>query len=268
MKLVTWNINSIRIRLDHVKQLVDNYNPDVICFQETKVRDELFPQMEVRAMGYDHLHIAGEKSYNGVAILSKIPFTQTDALSWCGREDKRHISVKLVNGIELNNFYIPAGGDEPDETVNPKFAHKLQFLDEMTQWCVGRADDGKTRIMVGDFNIAPLETDVWDHKKLKNIITHTAVEIERLDKLQAAGNWVDAMREKILPEEKCFTWWSYRARDWRAANKGRRLDHVWVSPDLKEKVRSCNVLLDLRGLEKPSDHAPVLVELDLHSQKS
>ncbi len=263
MKLVTWNINSVRIRLAHVKRLVDTYNPDVICFQETKVRDEQFPLIDLKAMGFDHIHFSGEKSYNGVAILSKIPFSEEQALSWCGREDKRHSSVVLEGGIELNNFYIPAGGDEPDAEKNPKFAHKLQFLDEMTDWCANRQDDKVKRIMVGDFNIAPLETDVWDHKKLKNIITHTEIEIDRLDKLQQAGGWVDAMRMHILPEEKCFTWWSYRARDWLASNKGRRLDHVWVTPNLSDGVKSCEVLLDLRGQEKPSDHAPVLVEIDL-----
>jgi len=265
MKLVTWNINSVRIRLDHVRQLVEQANPDVICFQETKVRDDLFPLIDLQAMGFDHIHFAGEKSYNGVAILSKIPFEQTEVLSWCGREDKRHVGVRLVGGIDLHNFYIPAGGDEPDARVNPKFAHKLQFLDEMTDWCATTHQDGVKRIMVGDFNIAPLETDVWDHKKLKNIITHTEVEIDRLNKLQSAGHWVDAMRQHIQPDEKCFTWWSYRARDWRAANKGRRLDHVWVTPALQDCVKSCEVLLDLRGLEKPSDHAPALVEIDLQT---
>lgn len=263
MKLVTWNINSVRIRLEQVKQLTDTYQPDVICLQETKVRDELFPLIELQAMGYDHVHYAGQKSYNGVAILSKIPFTNTDALSWCDKEDKRHTSVVLENGIELDNFYIPAGGDEPDAAINPKFAHKLQFLDEMTAWCKKRFKTGDRRIIVGDFNIAPLETDVWDHKKLRKVITHTEIEIARLDKLQAAGSWIDAMRMIISADEKCFTWWSYRAKDWAAANKGRRLDHVWVTPALEHTVKSCEVLLDLRGLEKPSDHAPVLVELDL-----
>ena len=263
MKLVTWNINSVRIRMDHVKKLVDDYAPDVICFQETKVRDEQFPLIDLQSLGFDHIHFSGEKSYNGVAILSKIPFSNPQALSWCGREDKRHTSVVLDGGIELNNFYIPAGGNEPNAETNPKFAHKLQFLDEMTTWCAERADKGAKRIMVGDFNIAPLETDVWDHKKLKNIITHTEIEINRLDKLQAAGHWIDAMRMHILPEEKCFTWWSYRARDWLASNKGRRLDHVWVTPALENGVKSCEVLLELRGQEKPSDHAPVLVEIDL-----
>lgn len=263
MKLVTWNINSIRIRLEHVQKLVNDHAPDVICFQETKVRDDLFPVDALQDMGYPHIHFAGEKSYNGVAILSKIPFTNPDALSWCAREDKRHSSVVLENGIELNNFYIPAGGDEPNADTNPKFAHKLQFLDEMTDWCAQRFSSDAKRIMVGDFNIAPLETDVWDHKKLKNIITHTEIEITRLAKLQQAGQWVDAMREHILPQEKCFTWWSYRARDWLASNKGRRLDHVWVTPNLKDSVSGCEVLLDLRGQEKPSDHAPVLVTFRL-----
>jgi exodeoxyribonuclease III len=263
MKLVTWNINSVRIRLEHIKHLCDSYDPDVICLQETKVRDELFPLLELQAMGFDHIHYAGQKSYNGVAILSKIPFSNPQNLIWCKTDDKRHASVILENGIELDNFYIPAGGDEPDASINPKFAQKLQFLDEMTAWCAQRIQPNDRRIIVGDFNIAPLETDVWDHKKLRKIITHTEIEIDRLDKLQAAGAWLDAMRMMIEPNEKCFTWWSYRANDWQAANKGRRLDHVWVTKALESTVKSCKVLLDIRALEKPSDHAPVLVEFNL-----
>jgi exodeoxyribonuclease-3 len=259
MKLVTWNINSIRIRLAHVQQLVDHYDPDVICFQETKVRDEQFPQLELKAMGFDHILFSGEKSYNGVAILSKKPISLHETRSWCAREDKRHISVMLDGKIELHNFYIPAGGDDPDAEKNPKFAHKLQFLAELVDWSEDCVSRGGSRIMVGDYNIAPLETDVWDHKKLKNIITHTEIEIIALDKIQKAGLWVDAMRHCIDPAEKCFTWWSYRAGDWQASNKGRRLDHVWVSSDLTDNIADCQVLLDLRGLEKPSDHAPVMV---------
>lgn len=265
MKLVTWNINSVRLRIEQLATLMERYTPDVVCLQETKVRDDLFPLQAIQDLGLKHVHFAGEKSYNGVCILSKKPFSETSHLSWCMRLDKRHVAVRFEDGLELHNFYIPAGGDEPDAEKNPKFAHKLQFLDEMTQWShkiYQEAPDSK-RIMVGDFNIAPLETDVWDHKKLKNIITHTQTEIDRLAHLQEAGNWVDVMRRHIHPDDKCFTWWSYRARDWKAANKGRRLDHVWASPALKEASRSAEVLMDLRGLEKPSDHAPVLVEFDL-----
>ena len=262
MKLVTWNINSIRIRLDHVKKLVDEYAPDVICFQETKVRDSLFPSLELQAMGYRHIAISGEKSYNGVAILAKETLSETETLQFCGREDKRHLKAVLANGIRLDNFYIPAGGDEPDAEINPKFAHKLQFLNEMNDWTEGLKDQEK-RIMVGDFNIAPLEHDVWDHKKLKNIITHTEIEINHLAKIQRSGNWIDAMRHLIPAEKKCFTWWSYRASDWKTSNKGRRLDHVWISPDLLPVLENVLVLEDLRSVDKPSDHAPVMVSLSL-----
>lgn len=263
MKLVTWNINSVRLRLDQLRLLSETVAPDVVCLQETKVRDALFPLEDIRSLGFSYVHFRGEKSYNGVCILSKRPFVETFALSWCGREDKRHVGVCFEDGLELHNFYIPAGGDEPDAAKNPKFAHKLQFLDEMTDWCRRQhlENPNSKRIMVGDFNIAPLETDVWDHKKLKNIITHTQTERDRLNALQQSADWVDAMRTHIPPDEKCFTWWSYRARDWKAANKGRRLDHVWVSPALGSQTVRAKVLLELRGLEKPSDHAPVLVEM-------
>lgn len=264
MKLVTWNINSLRMRMGHVARLVDQYNPDVVCFQETKVRDEQFPLQDLEDLGFEHVYFAGEKSYNGVAIASKIPFSKGTQRDWCAKGDKRHCAVTLENGVELHNFYIPAGGDEPDVEINPKFAHKLDFLAEMTAWSESLEDQADTkRIIVGDFNIAPLEQDVWDTKKLKKVVSHTPLERETLNNLQAAGAWVDAMRTKIPPTEPCFTWWSYRAKDWRASNKGRRLDHVWVSPATAPAIGAVEVLLDLRGGEKPSDHAPVLVTFDL-----
>jgi len=262
MKLVTWNINSLRMRIAHVQRLVETRDPDVICFQETKVQDKQFPLADLQALGFAHVYFAGEKSYNGVAIASKQPFAQTEAWSWCGKEDKRHCMVTFESGLELHNFYIPAGGDEPDPEVNPKFAHKLQFLSEMTQWSQGLQDqDTKPRIIVGDFNIAPLVTDVWDHKKLKNVVSHTAIEIERLSLLQEAGQWHDAIRASIDPSEPCFTWWSYRAKDWQASNKGRRLDHIWASPAIAHKLENAEVVLAQRGGEKPSDHAPVLISV-------
>jgi exodeoxyribonuclease-3 len=261
IRIATWNINSVRIRLGLLARLAEEASPDVVCLQETKVTDELFPAEEIAALGYTHQHIAGQKGYNGVAILSRLPLAETGREDWCAKGDCRHIQATLPNGVVLHNFYVPAGGDIPDPDKNDKFAHKLQFLREMAAWWDKPAQRGGAQMMIGDLNIAPLETDVWSHKQLLKIVSHTPVEVDHLDKVMAAGRWVDAVRRFIPPEEKLYTWWSYRARDWDAANKGRRLDHVWVTPPLVESLRGAEVLRAVRGWEKPSDHVPVIVDI-------
>lgn len=262
MKITTWNINSVRLRLPLIKRLISEIDPDVICLQETKVVDELFPAEDIKKLGYTHQAFSGEKSYNGVAILSRLPLKNIQTLKWCGKQDCRHISAELPKKIELNNFYIPAGGDIPDPKENDKFAHKLKFLRETTKWSKDRQDGKAKRIIVGDLNIAPLETDVWSHKQLLKVVSHTPVEVDLLDKLQAAGPWVDAVREVIPPEEQIFSWWSYRSKDWTVNDRGRRLDHVWVTEPLKKKIKDAHILRDSRSWEKPSDHVPVTVEID------
>lgn len=262
MRLVTWNINSVRLRAPLVQRLVDEVAPDVLCLQETKVVDELFPH-DALAELFPHRHVRGMKAYNGVAILSRIPFTETGGQDWCGRADARHASVTFDGGVELHDFYVPAGGDEPDPDINDKFAHKLRFLDEMTAWSRAQASPQAKRILVGDLNIAPLEHDVWSHKQLLKIVSHTPVEVERLQQLQASQDWVDAARHFVPDTEKLFSWWSYRSRDWRESNRGRRLDHVWVTPALTKSLRSASVFTDARDWLKPSDHAPVVVDIDI-----
>lgn len=262
MKLITWNINSVRLRMPLLAKLTEAEKPDVVCLQETKVNDDLFPAADIEALGYEHLHFRGMKGYNGVAILSRIPFESRDGKDWCGRTDCRHAEVRLEGGIALHNFYVPAGGDVPDPDENEKFAHKLAFLEEMTAWFSKAHKSKDPAILVGDLNIAPLETDVWSHKQLLKVVSHTPIEVEKLDAVQQSNDWVDAVRRMIPPEETLYSWWSYRARDWSAADKGRRLDHVWVTPPLAEKVQSAKVLRPARGWEKASDHAPVIVELD------
>ncbi|MDA0702432.1 MAG: exodeoxyribonuclease III [Proteobacteria bacterium] len=261
IRIATWNINSVRIRLGLLARLAQEASPDIVCLQETKVTDDLFPAEEIAALGYRHQHIAGQKGYNGVAILSRLPLAGTGREDWCAKGDCRHIRATLPNGVVLHNFYVPAGGDIPDPDKNDKFAHKLQFLREMAAWWDKPASRKGAQILVGDLNIAPLETDVWSHKQLLKIVSHTPIEVDHLDKFMAAGRWVDAVRRFIPPEEKLYTWWSYRARDWDAADKGRRLDHVWVTPPLVDSLRGAEVLRAVRGWEKPSDHVPVIVDL-------
>ncbi len=188
-------------------------------------------------------------------------------MGFCGRADARHISAVLgpeagpAAGLVLHNFYIPAGGDVPDRSINDKFGHKLDFLQELRAWG-GRRPSGPA-ILVGDLNVAPLEHDVWSHKQLLDVVSHTPVETEALETLRGEAGWIDAARHLTPEPEKIFTWWSYRSPDWSAANKGRRLDHAWVSPDLAGTVRAVDVLREARGWERPSDHVPVTLGLDL-----
>ncbi len=262
MRLVTWNINSIRQRVNLLEKLNIEYSPDVVCFQETKAQNIDFPLEGIQALGFPHVYMVGQKSYNGVAICSKLPLTNEESKDWAGKSDCRHQSVTLPNGVEVHNFYVPAGGDEPDRTINDKFAHKLDFLTEMTDRFPKEKDNSKPMVLVGDLNIAPLEDDVWNHKQLVKVVSHTPIEVDALNKVMDAFGWIDAMRQHIPIPEKLYSWWSYRAKDWRKANKGRRLDHIWVTEPLKNKIKHVEVILDGRGWEKPSDHAPVLIEFE------
>jgi exodeoxyribonuclease-3 len=265
LRIATWNINSLRLRLPLLPRLIEALQPDVLCLQETKVPDELFPLEGVKALGFDHIRFRGMKGYNGVAILSRIPFAHHDlAPDWCGKGDCRHLAVELDapgGPIELHNFYIPAGGDVPDRTVNDKFGHKLDFMAEATQWFAARTGLSRS-ILVGDLNIAPLEHDVWSHKQLLDVVSHTPVETEGLLAWQRAG-WIDGVRHFVPADEKLYSWWSYRNRDWRGSDRGRRLDHVWVTDDLGGALARQTILKDARDWTQASDHVPVCVELAL-----
>jgi exodeoxyribonuclease III len=261
LRLITWNINSVRLRIDLVRRLLQGQEPDILCLQETKTPDELFPREAFEALGYRHMLVHGMKGYNGVAVLARQPFATATTRAWCARTDCRHAIVELPGGIELHNIYVPAGGDVPDPEENPKFAHKLQFLDELTAWFAAERDGGRPMIAVGDLNIAPLENDVWSHKQLLKVVSHTPIEVEKLGALQRAGGFVDAIRHFVPPEQRLYTWWSYRARDWAASDRGRRLDHIWVTPPLAGSLGSARVFRDSRGWDQASDHVPVMVEL-------
>ncbi len=266
LTVTTWNINSVRLRIDLVARLVAAVRPDVLCLQETKCPDDRFPLKDIQAMGLPHVAFVGQKGYHGVAIASRLPIVSTDRLSLGGKDDARHVAVTLgpqAHGVTIHNFYIPAGGDIPDPDLNEKFAHKLRYLDDLRAWGRDARPAAGPAILVGDLNVAPLENDVWSHKQLLDVVSHTPVETQALETLRQEAGWVDAMR-RLRPEpERIYTWWSYRSPDWAAADKGRRLDHVWISPALDPALRSVEVFREARAWDRPSDHAPVTAVLEL-----
>lgn len=237
-----------------------DHGPDVLCLQETKAMDSVFPQENFKELGYNHLYFSGIKSYNGVAILSKFPLEESQTHHHCGKKDARHVSARVKGPFELDLhcLYVPAGGDIPDRAQNEKFGHKLDFVDELRDQ-LSTTTQERSRILVGDFNIAPFEHDVWSHKQLKDVVSHTGIEIEKLTQFLEGGDYIDTARHFIPESEKSYSWWSYRARDWAASNRGRRLDHIWVSADLKDKLISYESLSEARGWQpKPSDHVPIM----------
>jgi exodeoxyribonuclease-3 len=264
LRIATWNINSLRLRLPLLPGLIAALDPEVICLQETKVPDPLFPEAALRALGYPHVFGRGMKGYNGVAILSRLPFSVlADAPDWCNKGDSRHLAVALDCAgapVVLHNFYIPAGGDIADPALNAKFAHKLAMLAETRAWFA--AHPPRRSILLGDLNVAPLPSDVWNHRQLLDVVSHTPVETAGLDAWMATG-FIDAVRHFVPPPQPHFTWWSYRNRDWRASNRGRRLDHIWVSADLRSALRQHVTLSEARDWPQTSDHVPVCVALEV-----
>lgn len=264
MKFVTWNINSVRLRLPLVLQFLQEQQPDVLALQEIKCTNDQFPQKAFAEAGYNYQAVHGQKAYHGVAIISRLPLTEIETRTFCDIEQSRHISAKVDFGrgaIRLHNFYIPAGGDVPDVETNEKFRHKLDFFAELQSWFKHR-DFEKAQLIAGDFNIAPHENDVWSHKQLLKVVSHTPIEIETLNNLQQQGQWVDLVRKHIPTDQRLYSWWSYRAKDWNSSDKGRRLDHIWSTGDVAEHSKNAEILREWRGQsEKPSDHAPVLVQI-------
>lgn len=262
-KLATWNVNSIRIRLDLLKKLIELENPDIICLQEVKAKKEDFPFVEVEALGYPNIALYGMPGYNGVAILAKEPMKDIAEQNWVGKTDARHIKAVVFDDIEINNIYIPAGGDLPDPILNLSFAHKLTFMDDISEFYEQHKSElsAKKMLLCGDFNVAPYENDVWNHKQMLKIVSHTPIEVERLNRLKASLDFVDLAREFYSEDEKLFSWWSYRNPNWETNDKGRRLDHIWVTPNLKERIISYKILKNVRKWERPSDHVPVIIEI-------
>lgn len=260
MKIVTWNINSVRLRLLLLHKLILEYKPDVICLQETKVIDSLFPYQAIRDMGYE-VYYTGSKAYNGVAILTLMTADNNFCLRFYN-DDKRHIAIGIEE-IEIHNFYVPAGGDAPDVELNLKFRHKLSYLEQMYNWFKTYRFSHGNMILVGDLNIAPYEHDVWSSKALRNEVSHTDIERSTLLHMCDSLNFIDSARHFIDMEQKYYSWWSYRNIDWQKSNRGRRLDHIWVSNDLKDKMDNIQMITEARSWPRPSDHVPYLLEINV-----
>ena len=255
MKIISWNVNSVRARISYVNELLQTENPDFLCLQETKIIDNEFPIKSFTEQGY-FSYFCGIPSYNGVAILSKKKSINISKLNLCNKSDARIISVE-TSDFDIMSVYVPAGGDTPDPNTNPKFRHKLLFLDELNQLLKTK----KKIIVCGDLNVAPYEDDVWSHKSLINVVSHTEIEREKIRKIIEDCNLIDAVRYFVNPPQNIFTWWSYRSPNHKKNNRGRRLDHIWVSKQIRNKLLSSKILEKYRSKEKPSDHVPVCLEL-------
>lgn len=258
--LATWNINSVRLREDIVARLLEDEAPDILCLQECKSPVEKIPAERFAEIGYIHMIARGQKGYNGVAILSKLPIEDIGDRDFADLGHARHVAGRLENGTIIHNFYVPAGGDIPDRDKNEKFGQKLDYLTGMRDWF--RSNKPEKAVLVGDLNIAPREDDVWSHKQLLKVVSHTPVEVEHLAEVMETGGWQDVTRNDI-PQGQLYSWWSYRSPNWDAADKGRRLDHVWASADISNAAHSSRILRAARGWDKPSDHAPVFATFDL-----
>jgi len=270
LKVISWNINSIRIRLEQLKKIVGELNPDIICLQETKCENDKFPLASVQELGYKYIAHKGQASYNGVAIISRIRFKNLIHKDFCDKNDCRYIGAEfnLVTknkSLKLHNFYVPAGGDEPDINVNPKFKHKLDFLDEMHHHLKDQIIDKQYHIIVGDMNIAPHVNDVWSHKQLINVVSHTDIERSKISEIINTQKFCDVLRHFANEDEKVYSWWSYRNRDWKKSNRGRRLDHIWITDNLLKYYMEHNIFQMARDFERPSDHVPISATFQLGS---
>ena len=266
LRIASWNINSVRLRADHVARFVQRHAPDVLCLQEIKCREAEFPVQAFADAGLPYLKISGQKGWHGVAIASALPLEDAPDLAVCREGHARSVSA-IVAGVEIQNFYVPAGGDTPDRNVNPKFDHKLDFLERLTAQ-MRRRDPKAPLVIAGDLNVAPGEHDVWNHRFMSRIVSHTPAEVGAMEALRASLGFIDLTRAATPEPVKLFSWWSYRAADFRLSNRGLRLDHIWISPGLEEASRrsggaAARVHDEVRAWERPSDHAPISADLIL-----
>lgn len=261
--IASWNINSVRLRQHQVAAFLKAWRPDVLCLQEIRCPTDCFPAATFRKFGYEYMAIRGRKNHHGVAILSRRPIMRVDTHIFCDLDDARHV-MAVIDGLRVHSLYVPAGGDVPDASLNPKFAHKLAFLEEMRHWLAAETARGAPVVLTGDLNVAPLAEDVWDHAEMRRVITHTDIERAALMKVLTESGMTDVVRIHQPPPQEVFTWWSYRAgNDWQLHNRGRRLDHIWATPQLALHCSEVAIARETRGWPRPSDHVPLLARFDV-----
>jgi exodeoxyribonuclease-3 len=266
LRITTWNVNSVRLRAEQVARFVAEQAPDVLCMQEIKCQASEFPVRAFEDAGLHHLAIIGQKGWHGVAIASRLPLEPVQSLTLCREGHARVVSANVA-GIEIHNLYIPAGGDVPDRTLNAKFDHKLDFFGRLTAAMSSR-DKRSPLILAGDFNVAPGEFDVWNHRFMSKVVSHTPIEVAAMAALRASLDFIDPIRAGMPEPQKLASWWSYRAEDFRASNRGLRLDHLWLTPGLRDAALRKGagpgqIHEHVRAWDRPSDHAPVSVDLAL-----
>jgi exodeoxyribonuclease-3 len=253
MKIATWNVNSLKVRLGHLLEWLGHEAPDVVCLQETKTEDAAFPAAAIEAAGYQ-VAFSGQKTYNGVAIVSRLPMTDVVAgIPGYVDEQKRVLSA-TVAGMRIVCAYIPNG----QSVDSDKYQYKLQWLAALTGWLRAEIAAYPRLALLGDYNIAPEDIDVHDPAAWAGQVLCSVPERDAFRGLIALG-LTDSFRRFPQPE-RSFTWWDYRMNAFRR-KMGLRIDHILLSTPLAETCTACRVDISLRGLERPSDHAPVIAEL-------
>ena len=253
MKIATWNVNSINIRLPVLLEWLGKTQTDVICLQETKCVDESFPYQAINEAGYQTAFF-GQKSYNGVAILSKHEIEDVQkGFHDDDDEQPKRLIAGTVNGVRLVNTYIPNGS----ELWTDKFTFKLDWLQRLRRFFDETCDKGRDVLLCGDFNVAPDELDVWSVPVWEGKLHFSRPERAAIHHVKQWG-FVDVFR-KLNPDAKEYSWWDYREGSWQR-NRGLRIDHIWTSPSLADKCTGCWIDKEPRALEKPSDHTPVIAE--------
>jgi exodeoxyribonuclease-3 len=256
MKLATWNVNSLKVRLPHVLDWLSLHQPDALCLQELKLEDRNFPLAEIGAAGY-HAAFSGQKTYNGVAILSKLPLLDVCAGIPGYEDEQKRVLAATLDGVRLVCVYVPNG----QSVDSDKYQYKLQWLEALTTWLKEELTRYPKLALLGDYNIAPEDRDVHDPKVWEGSVLCSAPEREAFRKLQQAG-LQDSFR--LFPQaDGVFTWWDYRMHAFRR-KLGLRIDHILLSDALAADCASCTVDIEPRKLERPSDHAPVIAEIAPH----
>jgi exodeoxyribonuclease-3 len=253
MKIATWNVNSLRVRLPQVLGWLKSERPDVLCLQETKLRDEDFPLAEIEALDY-RAAFSGQKTYNGVAVIARSPIKDVDT-ELPGLDDpERRVLSATIGRVRVVDIYVPNG----QEVGSRKYEYKLNWLEHLLRYAEALRPDHEHVLMCGDFNIAPEDRDVYDPEAWRGRVLCSEPEREAFRALTAVG-LRDVFRKFEQPEN-AYSWWDYRAAAFRR-NRGLRIDHILCSDGLYEHVRSCTIDKEPRKLERPSDHAPVIAEI-------